>query len=490
MRVFRAVSVAVLRPLLCIALLLGTMSSIAAPSISGTSGTWLHGGSVTISGSSFGTKATAAPVIFDNQTAASLSGAGWDGWWPTASDCGSTHNLQYSTGVSSVVMPHARTTKYITGTHCGGVGANNGQNVAYWKNFTKSEGQIIYFSYYHRASPAWTFGGGSPADDNYKTFGYSVAGSIYELPNNWYLSAAANSLDSTTASPQYVTADDDSSWQLPDANGHSWFWGSMINPMAGVASDATRWTKTEVEVKISSTNGAGYVKAWENGSLKVDYVGSTDKYAGTARSIGPGGYYRGYPCATCRRYYADSYFDTTASRVLLCAGSTYSSRGICENQIPTSWSSGSVAVSVNAGRFTDGSTAYLYVCDSAASCNSSGTAITIAAGGGDTTPPVVSGCTPSGQLSNRTSTTMSCTTDESATCKWSATSDVAYASMANTFSTTGGTSHSTTLTGLSGGNSYNRYVRCIDGVSNANTSDTTLGFSVNLPGSPNFRRTQ
>ena len=85
---------------------------------------------------------------------------------------------------------------------------------------------------------------------------------------------------------------------------------------------------------------------------------------------------------------------------------------------------------------------------------------------------------------------MACTTDESATCKWSSTAGVAYASMENTFSTTGATSHSTTLTGLSGGASYSRYVRCSDAAGNANTSDTSLGFSVNLTFPPNLRRTQ
>ena len=54
--------------------------------------------------------------------------------------------------------------------------------------------------------------------------------------------------------------------------------------------------------------------------------------------------------------------------------------------------------------------------------------------------------------------------------------------MVSTFSTTGGTSHSQSLTGLADGQSYNYYVRCIDNASNANTDDYQISFSVLSPG--------
>ena len=46
-----------------------------------------------------------------------------------------------------------------------------------------------------------------------------------------------------------------------------------------------------------------------------------------------------------------------------------------------------------------------------------------------------------------------------------------YGSMANTFSTTGGTAHSTLVTGLANGQSYSYYVRCQDSAGNANAAD-------------------
>ena len=97
--------------------------------------------------------------------------------------------------------------------------------------------------------------------------------------------------------------------------------------------------------------------------------------------------------------------------------------------------------------------------------------------GADTTPPVITISAPSGQLAaNTTSTTLSVTTNEAATCAWSNTAGSAFASM-TTFSTTGGTTHSTTLTGLSNGSSYTTYVKCKDTAGNIST-DSSTAYSV------------
>lgn len=100
-------------------------------------------------------------------------------------------------------------------------------------------------------------------------------------------------------------------------------------------------------------------------------------------------------------------------------------------------------------------------------------------GGADTTPPTRSAGSPSGTLAaGTTSTTLSLTTNEAATCKYGTSAATAYASIANTFSTTGSTSHSQTISGLSNGSSYTYYVRCQDGAGNPNTDDYSITFSV------------
>src|SRR3989344_2389885 len=85
---------------------------------------------------------------------------------------------------------------------------------------------------------------------------------------------------------------------------------------------------------------------------------------------------------------------------------------------------------------------------------------------------------PTGTLpAGTTSTTVSLTTNVNATCKYSTTANTAYASMvsfATSGGTTGGTSHSMPVTGLTNGVTKNYYVRC----SALNTVDYLISFSV------------
>jgi|GEM_PF-5835586 len=107
----------------------------------------------------------------------------------------------------------------------------------------------------------------------------------------------------------------------------------------------------------------------------------------------------------------------------------------------------------------------------------------LAAGGSTTPAPVRSAGLPTGVLaSGTTQATLSLVTDESATCRYATTAGVPYSSMNNTFSTTGGTSHATPVTGLTDGSSYSYYVRCQDSSGNANPDDYTITFSVATSG--------
>jgi hypothetical protein len=97
----------------------------------------------------------------------------------------------------------------------------------------------------------------------------------------------------------------------------------------------------------------------------------------------------------------------------------------------------------------------------------------------DTTPPIISNGQPTRTLATGTTqTTLSLSTNENATCRYATTAGVPFASMPNAFSSTGGLSHSTLVTGLSNGQSYNYYVRCRDSSGNINTSDYIISFVV------------
>lgn len=97
----------------------------------------------------------------------------------------------------------------------------------------------------------------------------------------------------------------------------------------------------------------------------------------------------------------------------------------------------------------------------------------------DINPPSLSAGSPTGSLATGTTqATISVHTDENATCRYATSAGIAYGSMTGTFTTTGTTTHSTLVTGLSDGGSYSYYVRCIDGLGNANASDFAVSFSV------------
>jgi hypothetical protein len=79
---------------------------------------------------------------------------------------------------------------------------------------------------------------------------------------------------------------------------------------------------------------------------------------------------------------------------------------------------------------------------------------------------------------------VSLTTNENATCRYGPTAGVAYGSLPTAFTTTGGTSHSRVVTGLTNGTSYTYYVRCQDGAGNANPDDFAIAFAVANPPPP------
>jgi len=166
-------------------------------------------------------------------------------------------------------------------------------------------------------------------------------------------------------------------------------------------------------------------------------------------------------------------------------GATVTARGVCYGASPnpttpcTSDGSGT-GIFTSSLSGLDPSTLYYY---RAFATNSIGTSygsnlnFTTSA---DVTSPTRSAGSPSSALDpGTTSAALSLTTTENATCKYSTTAGIAYGSMTNEFLTTGGTSQSTTISGLSDGGSYNYYVRCQDSYNNPNTDDYQINFSVN-----------
>jgi hypothetical protein len=312
-----------------------------APVVQQVTGAFAHKGAVTIAGLGFGTKAQAAPLVWDDASGTNVLDK-WSGYWPTTAPTSSS-NMQYMAPIRGVNPPHNRVGTYLTGAHEGCTDANSGVNVAVWKDFNKVEGGYLYLSYYSFVDTGWVFNvGASPNDGNFKTFGYSVQGSIYELPNNWYESlwdSQGRGLWSATFTSYTTIINDDSGIMF--GNGPQYYGGHTINPIGS-------WVKREVLVKISATANGAITITENNGSPCVTYTGITDPYAGTGRSAGPGGFVRDCGSVNNRRYFADLYMDTTPARVMLIQGK------LIEPQLVAAWSDTSITFTVNLGAAVPG----------------------------------------------------------------------------------------------------------------------------------------
>ncbi len=335
-------------------------TTMAVPAVQSVTGTLNHGASITISGSGFGTKPNAAPVLWDDATGTAITDK-WSGAWP---DKNPGYNTTYFAPMRGVPLPHSHVTRYIAGAHVGN-NADTGTAVILYKNIPLPPlPYYVYVSWYQRMDPAWHFGG----DNNTKTFDYSNGTGPYNNPSSWYICYGPPHPNAVTDTGAQWTNENGTPLENPDQNGHIAWWGTAVNPMAN-------WSKVEMAIKLTDQHD-GYINIWENGHQVMSYVGITDNYGGTLRSIGVGGYARMYGYTSNWRYFDDVYIDTTLSRVVLADNPVLSQATIVENQIPSAWSSGSITAKVNLGKFTQGQAAYVFVVDAGGTVNSTGLKVT------------------------------------------------------------------------------------------------------------------
>ena len=361
----------------------------AQPNITGTSGTLAHNSSLTITGTGFGTKSTPGPTIYDDGNPGVSITALWTGAWPDLSP-NSVYNMAYSTFDGTVAMPHSRITKYMTGAHGDCCGADQGNNVMFWKSFTPTYPQKLWVSWYERVHPSWTetdpaipacnFGNppGTGECANNKRIDYSIGTSPYD-PDNWYsdFQRDINQAITTTGLNELCTNRDN--------DGAGFNCGGAVFPQ-----ETQGWNKIELRALITrDTTGFWVIQAMRGGTTSAITVLNLGTgfwiYDDTAwpvgvRNFGIGGYERKQSTPNNRRYFADIYFDLDWPHVVLGDASTYSACTIREAQIPTAWSSTSITITQKYGALSDGQTKYLYVMDSSGNVNANGFAITGGAG--------------------------------------------------------------------------------------------------------------
>lgn len=358
------------------ALLVAWPTLVAAqPNVSGVSGTVSHGSSITITGTSFGSKATAAPLKYDDfqGTTVGNSPSGWgvqgDAGYPKVgttrlrSGTPFTKNLEHMWGIGNA-----------SNLHLLGIGPITKLYVDFWRYFDVSSGGTLG-SLNIKTIRVHTAGTGAP--DHYSQE-YEQTGPL--RPRNM---------------------DGVSGWPVSGAdNGYS-------SCSYGQGSDITGiWVHWQWGIDIGSGNGAGDGKQlafWNSQdcyTMGANGIPSTIKMSESGQppfdELFVGNYVRGGDYSGTLYAQTEAlYVDTTWARVELCDASTYAARTHCEIQIPSAWSGTSITATVNRGSFGAG-TAYVYVCNDAGTCDSTGHAVTVSTGGGATVPdaPTIGTATP------------------------------------------------------------------------------------------------
>lgn len=427
--------------------------AIAAPTVNNISGTISHGQTVSISGAAFGTKSTAVPQLWD------------------------TVDNKY-TGLShGATIPIGKNANCITGT-CPWDSNGSGQNLTkYWTaeqrhsrstaiyhaqtttntweagmaGHTLTGATQIYLAWWTKIEPNINGGGGGNSSKILRLSGSAYHGDPGRQTLSWDPNSGAGGV--YAYDNQYCQTYLDSG---PDTGDGNWHFIEIW------ANQNSKFIKVAVDGADKPTLSTATCGAWN-----WDYIWKIGAERG------------GTSPPLFELWMDDIYADSTPARVTVCSGSTWSSRSKCEIQIPSAWSDSSITATVNQGAFADGSTAYLYVIDSTGAVNSGGIPVTFGATEADTTPPVISGGSPSGTLAaGTTQVTVSFATNEAAICRWSDFQNTPYASMTNTFPTTGGTSHSGNEPGLTDGRAYALYVRCMDSAGNATTGDYPIAWAI------------
>jgi len=97
----------------------------------------------------------------------------------------------------------------------------------------------------------------------------------------------------------------------------------------------------------------------------------------------------------------------------------------------------------------------------------------------DSSPPLRESGLPDAVLpAGTTASQLSLNTDEIATCKFSDVGGLDFSLIPNTFTTTGGTEHLASISGLTDSTEYNYFIRCVDELGNVNANDLIILFSV------------
>lgn len=357
-------------------LLLFSSVVYAAPSVSSVNdSTLVDNQQLTVSGSSFTSKPTAAPLIWDDfedgSNGAALTTGNWSKYLGT--NGGQYSNTQAYTGSLSA---------YNNVTSANGEGFNTS-----YQRFTASD--EVYYSYY---------------------IYYDISGSLDSIVKLGRITAGTSSSPNDYGSPNTIIQ-----WQPDVGWGYSSYYdgdSSTQKTTGGYSEDS--WQKVEIYNKLStagSSNGRVFVRnnnvyKWDDSAAMTRDTGQTFQHSSILLGLMASNLLSG---ADYKIYIDDVYVDNTVARVEIGNASTYSSCSILEPQPAFSWSTTDIGVTVNQGALGNNQDAWIYITDINGDVNTSGFAVDFGAG---SNPPTITSST-SISLNNGDSITITGTDFES-----------------------------------------------------------------------------
>lgn len=159
-----------------------------------------------------------------------------------------------------------------------------------------------------------------------------------------------------------------------------------ISPYVGKDYSEGQWQHFQFEL-ISAASGSGRVKFWQNGGTPVfSNTAMTTRCSGDDYDdLRIGHFADGAAVDSCQAtsefivYIDNVYIDRTLARIELGNASTYDNSTHREIQIPTAWSNTGITIKVNIGIFASNQPAYIYITDANGNVNNQGYPVIIGA---------------------------------------------------------------------------------------------------------------
>lgn len=353
--------------LINIIIILGYLGPVfGAPSVSSVSGDADAQGQLTIQGSGFGSNSLdytwLGANIENGASGALFSASGWGATDDGKSFRAPRYTTERSHSGNKSILSSYTTTAYGSG---------------YWYNFG-DEAQKLYATY-------WTYSDLKTMRGQNKLWRIMNGPADFNDSNTILMSSQWN------CNVDYILlfskGDAQSYWYstIENKDGYLYLDGDEI-PGFG------NWARVEIYFEggtANQKNGTCIYKMHKNGKItqtKANFDGNLMIYDGTsnrARAFTIQNYIGNAKDGTSRtgneKVYTDDVFVQIGSRARVEIGdqSTWSGCTYREVQVATSWSSSQIKATVNAGTFTSGQTAYVYVVDADGNVNSKGYPIKI-----------------------------------------------------------------------------------------------------------------